>query len=368
MGTCETPGIVVQTEIENEDWATAVTQHQSAAVQMLHHQDAKLVNLPVDTTNGMAIHYAVTTIPSSDSKKALRDESMLEYLLENGANVNAQGGELFNSALHYAVIEIVKMYEKKEHNERIEPLWQCVRLLYRFGIKENLRNNENKTALDIIDVTFGDEKLLKTFKQRKYAGNEHGNTQKSNHTPVHSNSRNDSKEKPSGVLIGGMDLDDKANDLIIKKYIKDTSAATKVMKKKMENISKRTIPQTEFGEHCGVDPDEIAVEMQKIPDLGKVWHKCTKGHDTMEVHRQTDIYKILYSLTVMVLRKKNPTAKKPPQEAVKKLTVKISAKLPAIKGKHVLEKRYFVEEFYRLLYILHDELKVAYDVERGIYE
>ena len=106
------------------------------------------------------------------------------------------------------------------------------------------------------------------------------------------------------------------------------------------------------------------MELQKIPDLGKVWHKCMKGDDTMEVHKQTEIFKILYSLTVMCARKKSAKARKPPQESVRKLTIKVSKRLPKKKGKTVLEKNFFVEEFYQILYDVHKELKEKYDLEK----
>ena len=101
------------------------------------------------------------------------------------------------------------------------------------------------------------------------------------------------------------------------------------------------MPMTQFGEDCGVDVDEIAVSLHNIPDRAKVWMKITKRNKG-QVSKQTEIYKILYALVVMVNRKKNPRSKKPPAEPIKKLTTMLCRKLPRKKGKTVLEKEYFV--------------------------
>lgn len=207
-------------------------------MQSLHYSDPDLVDYAVDTVNGMAIHYAVTTIPNPGGP--LRDHSMLEYLLENGASVDVQGGKMYNTALHYALTEIVEMTKDNADPTRVEPLWECVRLLFSYGAKENLKNNDQKTALDIIsdgnenadDKTV--EHLLETYKRKKEAGMK----ALKNRVPSVSNGLD--------ILVAGMNLSN-THEATLKRYVKENDDATKQMKKLAEQISQREIPETRFG-------------------------------------------------------------------------------------------------------------------------
>ena len=56
---------------------------------------------------------------------------------------------------------------------------------------------------------------------------------------------------------------------------------------------------------CGIDPDEIALEMLGIPILDKLWHKFTVEDNATEVNGLTDVSRILYNLVLMTKRMKN---------------------------------------------------------------
>merc|ERR1719244_2169146 len=237
---------IVVTEIKNQDWARAVTDLNLVGVQFLHHSDPDLVNLPVDLSNGMAIHYAVNGCIKMRPPSA----NMLEYLLENGAEINAQGGEGFNSALHYAMLKIVELDsgESKVSKEKKEPLWECVRLLFAFGIDPELKNNDKLTAEEII---LGNRDGMKEFKRRRKMGEnvfkQRGGAGKS------LRGRSLHNKQASGLLIAGMDLN-KTHETTIRRYVKETDDATKTMKEKSNAISNREDPETRFGEQCGIDP------------------------------------------------------------------------------------------------------------------
>ena len=121
---------------------------------------------------------------------------------------------------------------------------------------------------------------------------------------------------------------------------------------KKREIDEREMPLTSFGEECGCDIDEIAMTLQKVPNAGKLWQKWAKQPS---ISRQTEIYKILYGLTVLTL-KKNPRSKKPPSGPIKGLTARLCKKLPKKKGKTVFTKEYFVKHCHTTLYALHDEM------------
>ena len=49
-------------------------------------------------------------------------------------------------------------------------------------------------------------------------------------------------------------------------------------------------------------------------------------------------------------------SKKPPQQAVKRLTVALCKTMPRKKGKVVLDKTFFTTELYSALYKIHDDM------------
>ena len=118
------------------------------------------------------------------------------------------------------------------------------------------------------------------------------------------------------------------------------------------NYTERDMPITQFGELTQCDVDEIAMTLQKITNLEKVWIKFNKGKDSL--NKQTEIFKILYGLTLMTVKAKDPRNKKPPQPPIKKLTQRVCKKLPKKKGKRTLDKQTFISNLHKFLYEVHD--------------
>merc|ERR1712228_1893 len=96
-------------------------------IKMLHQEDPDLVNEPVDEYNGQALHYAVKH----------KNEKLLVYVLETGANINTQAGLKCNSALHEAV-------SLKD--------WESVKILFGHGINDELINIDGKRAIDLLQT------------------------------------------------------------------------------------------------------------------------------------------------------------------------------------------------------------------------
>ena len=264
----------------------------------------------------MALHYAVKN----------KNDQLLEYLLNNGANVNAQGGSDYNSALHEATL----MQD-----------WQAVRKLFSYGINDQLRNAHGKLAIDL---------CIKKYKREFTKAKQFSKKHKDKYLAKHANSM---RKHQSAVMLAGMDLND-TNEKTIRRYVKETDHAQNFYRRKEEEIRDREMALTTFGEDCGIECDEIAMTIRNM-DLQKIWSKLTK-RNANAVTKQTEIYKILYGLTVLALKKKNPRSKKPPADAVKKLTTLLVKKLPKKKGKATLEKDTFCKSFYTYLFQLHDEL------------
>eukprot|EP01084_Bolivina_argentea_P258278 435381_1 len=305
---------IINTEVKNQDWADAVSKNNLIGIKYLHHDDPGLVNEPVDEYGGMAIHYAIKN----------KNEKLLEYLLNNGANVNVQGGPNYNSPLHEATL--------------LQD-FTAIRKLFSYGINDQLKNNHGKMAINLCN-----KKLKREFAKSKKFRKKH---------KAFYLQRNAEESKSNGVMLAGMDLND-TNESTIRKYVKETDHAQNFYRRKKEEIDNRDMAVTTFGDETGVDCDEIAYILYKIPDLGKVWQKLAKRNTS--ITKQTEIYKILYSLTVMTLRKKNPRSKKPPVQPIKRITALLCKQLPKNKGKTTLEKEFFVKEFHTVLFKLHDEL------------
>eukprot|EP00483_Globobulimina_turgida_P003377 UN03383 len=162
------------------------------------------------------------------------------------------------------------------------------------------------------------------------------------------------RREPTDIIIAGMSLKSAANTQQIKKFVREQDVALIFYKNKKKEIEDRgNVAITSFGEDVGCEIDEIAVTLYKIPNSAKLWQKWA-GKPALT--RQTNIYKMLYGLTVLTLRKKNPRAKKPPGHPIKLLTSKLCKKLPKRKGKKTLTKKYFVKKCHNTLFALHQEM------------
>eukprot|EP01084_Bolivina_argentea_P219826 372714_1 len=112
--------------IQNTDWANAVTNVSLAGVQMLHQQEPDLINQIVTSNGYIAIHIAVKR----------KHFDLFAYLLQYGGNINALGGENGNSCLHLAVMN--------QDTKIIDELFRC-------DCDDTLTNKNGKTPSDLID-------------------------------------------------------------------------------------------------------------------------------------------------------------------------------------------------------------------------
>lgn len=154
--------------------------------------------------------------------------------------------------------------------------------------------------------------------------------------------------------IAGIVLDNTQTSKI-QKYLKSLKTETNFLKQKEKEIQLRHgICVTVFGEATGIDIDEIAFTLQAFSDRSKVWDKWVKAS---KISKFTDIYGIMFGVTLIALRKKDSKAPKPQPKAIKDLTVKICKLLPVRKRKPLLTKLHFIENFHNLLFQIHEELE-----------
>jgi len=277
----------------------------------LHAENPDLINEAVDNEGHRAIHLSVQN----------KNGELLLYLLNNGVNINAVGGKHGNTALHEAAL-ISDM--------------KAVRHLFSYGIDDSIMNLDGKRAIDLCPKS-----LKREFTKAKQFRNKHrDNINKTLHS-----------RKSTDIIIAGMSLKNSTEK--IKKFVHQQDDELNFYKNKKREIEDRDMSITSFGEQCGCDIDEIAMTLQKVPDPGKLWMKWAK---MPALTRQTEIYKILYGLTVLTLKKKNPRSKKPPGHPIKLLTSRLCRKLPKKEGKTTLTKEYFIKHCHNILYTLHEEM------------
>ena len=313
-GCCSSSGhrYVIDTDVKNPDWADACNTNKLVGIRMLHAQDPDLINEPVDDTGHKAIHLSIQN----------KNSEMLQYVLKNGANINARGGKYGNTALHEAVI----LRDMK-----------AVRHLFSFGIDDTITNIHGKRAIDLCPKS-----LRREFtKAKTYRNKYRQQLNEMQHT----------RKVTNDITIAGMSL--KTNTKEIKKYVKDTNHELNFYRNKKKEIEEREMPQTTFGDDVGCDVDEIAMTLQRVPNPAKLWQKWAKKQS---LTRQTEIYKILYGLTVLTLKKKNPRSRKPPSQPLKLLTSRFCKQLPKNKGKRTLTRQHFTKGCHNLLYQLHEEM------------
>merc|ERR1712154_273755 len=144
------------------------------------------------------------------------------------------------------------------------------------------------------------------------------------------------------------------------------------VKRKRKEIERRDIMLTAFGKGVGHEIDEIAFTLHQMNQKEKieVWERFF--HDQSALQKLTDVSHLLTALTkkAHALR---PGRKhhKPPQQWMKKLTIKLTTKvkerLPKVHGKWALTRDTFIcgnheddpenhpDSLYSLLYEVHKE-------------
>eukprot|EP01083_Nonionella_stella_P037281 101621_1 len=313
--TNDQPKVKIDTEAykNNPDWSDAVTNLKLGGVRMLHAENPDLINEPVDKFGHNAIHIAVQK----------QNDDLLEYLCNNGVNINAKGGDNLNTALHEAILK---------HDMKM------VRTLFAYGIDASIPNKKNQRAIDLCPAPF--KRTFLKAKQFKHKHREQLRTIGKHRTQT------------SEIKIAGMSLEHTATG-VLNSYLKTTDHQHNFYRKKQREIEERDLALTAFGEDVGCEVDEIAMTLQKEGDPGRLWVKWAKKP---ELTKQTEIYKVFYGLTVMTLRKKNPRSKKPPAASIKTLTTRMCKLLPRKKGRITLQKEYFVKHCHTMLYNLHDSM------------
>ena len=300
--------IDMDTEIKHQDWANACTNMALAGIRGLHAENPDLIDEPVDNEGHKAIHIAIIN----------KNDKMLLYLLKNGVDINARGGKQRNTALHEAVL----LTDKK-----------TIRYLFQHGIDDTITNKNGKRAIDLCPSSFRREFLR----------------EKASKTPNNAGGRGLNRMATNNEfsLYGTTETAD------IQRNVRQMNQEYDYYRRKQREIEEREMVQTIFGDETGCDVDEIAMTLQKFQDKGKLWKKWAKKES---LTKQTEIYKILFGLTFLTLKKKDPRTKRPPSQPIKKLTTRLCKKLPKKHRKTVLTKEYFVESCHDLMYQVHDEM------------
>ncbi|ETO20905.1 ankyrin repeat protein [Reticulomyxa filosa] len=112
-----------------QDWSSAVTNGETTGVQYLHADDPSLVDKPVDKQGRKALHIAA----------ANNYVEIVEYLLANGANVNAVAPRTGDTALHEAA--------------RINAI-PVIRLLLQNGGNPNIANRKRQKPQEFTEFYF----------------------------------------------------------------------------------------------------------------------------------------------------------------------------------------------------------------------
>jgi len=325
----------IDTEIKNAHWADAVVRNKLDGVKMLHSENPDLINECVDNEGHKALHLCIRN----------KNNALLKYLLQHGVNINAKGGKLQNTALHEAI-------GVKDMN--------AVRYLFSFGIDDSIQNANGHRAIELCP-----RYLKREFMKAKAYKNKQ-------RTYLNCMQHREENKTPMDICIGGMSLRSTPSHTI-RQYVNDYDGydddddeddsgggyghSGNITRIKHQEIVQRTKPVTTFGDRVGVDVDEIGMMLQKISNTDKLWAKWA---NKAVLTRQTEIYKILYVLTVLALRRKTKDRRsrnsKPPNEPIKRLTRRVCKKLPKLDDKVSLTKTELDNNLHHILYQLHDEM------------
>lgn len=115
--------------VKEPAWAKAVTSGHIESMRNILNNKPEIINEYINNHGICAIHHAVQT----------KNTRMLEYLLENGVNMNKQRSKDGNTALHIASIA---------RNVNI------IRLLFEYRVNDTIVNHKKKTAYDVCTLSF----------------------------------------------------------------------------------------------------------------------------------------------------------------------------------------------------------------------
>eukprot|EP01084_Bolivina_argentea_P027794 51629_1 len=315
----EGPLGIIKTKIINTHWADAVIKQNMVGIRMIHATDPEVINTPIDEHGCVAIHIAV--------KHKNRD--LLIYLLTHNANVNRKGGLDANTALHEAVLM----------KDTVATKW-----LFTYNANPDLINRYRKRPFDLCDRDFKREYMKAKISKKKYKYN------RKNVFEQHS-----SQKSHSPITVGGISIDKTQS---LQDWFKKTNEDRMRYKLKKEEIEKREMPITIFGNNVGIDIDEIALILQKIPTKQRLWNSWVNNENILVIHTKNDVYKIVFGLCWVSLKKKyGINAKKPCSLYIKQVTRNLCVQyLPHDNGRLNLTRDDFIENFHSYLYKLHDQM------------
>ena len=315
--------LIIDTEVRDPDWAAACITGKLTAVRILHAEEPDIIDQPVDEEGHTAIHIAVIN----------QDHALLEYILNNGVNVNALGGPLRNTALHEAA--------QRQDMESIQ-------ILFAFGINDQITNIEARRAIELCP-----SRLRREFNRAKRL------RKKNRALAVQANTLRGHDGRDT--MIGGIVLNT-ASPGDLRRYIKESSGYMDFVKRKRKEIDRRESMLTAFGEAVGCEVDEIAFTVHQMPTKDKIACWEMFFHDRDSLTKLTDINRLMTALTKKAHHlRPHRKHKKPPQIPMHRLTGQIAKRLP----KRVLSKAMFVngsheddpdnhpDVLYSLLYRLH---------------
>lgn len=324
MGSCScsksTTKPVINTRLKSA-WKDAIVANDMISIEFLHSNDPDIINEAIDNNGSRAIHFAIKT----------KNCKLLEYILENGGDINIRGGECNNSPLHEAVI--------------IEDLF-AVRYLFSLSVADDIRNMNDKTPFQICSKNF----------RRRYCKAKRFSSEKYSSKYKQFSLKTIEERSPHKMYFAGMELSDSSLKLRENERGVDLEQE-KYCEQKSENEKLDGI-KTNFGNIVGIDVNEIAVALEKIHSKGEcnIWQNL--AGKTYVLKRQIEIFKILYTLVLSLLRRKHKKVQKPDRECIRNLTIRMCEKLSKIKndGEIHLTREIFVNRFHVFLYEIYDDM------------
>eukprot|EP01083_Nonionella_stella_P137714 418990_1 len=304
--------IVFKPTVIQEEWTNAVKNNTVAIVEALHLNNRELVDLPIDTHNFCAIHYAAK----------YKKYDLLDYLLDNHFDINRQETQYGNTALHFAA--------QNEDTKAIAKLFSY------HDIDDKIKNYEGKEPCHMFADHFKRD-YIKTKERGKAIENKIRNEMMKHKTAF-------------GVTVYPTE------------YIEYLTRNNGFKTYNVLNGSYRTKGKylTKFALENGVDLDEMGMYLEQNVNKG-IWHKLTKKE---QIKKEGDTERVLIGICKLTMRdkhkeqsgKKRGYNERPSKESIQQLNKSICNMIRQNNGKITLNQVDFEQNFPKYLYTVHQQI------------
>lgn len=351
--------------VENTEWAQALNDGDLNEVKILLSNDKNLVDEIVNNSAGYnGLHLCVIN----------KNYIILEYLLENNSSIDLPNKLNGNTPLH----EACKFNDVKASI-----------MLIQYGADTKITNLSGKTPMQLttsgpIKQALKNPKAYRKKKRKKKRTNtktgdssysqieqsrsaSHGSQSINSQTMSYSNN-DELSTRDYSYTQRIEEIPSPQNSYRNDKSRSESSVSHQLSRKG----TNRSDPTTWFGRKMGVELEQVADFMRRLPNRAKMWDAFL-GRDKTEItqeNKNRDLFRLVFGTIYATIKKQNRSAPQPSKSIAKKIMLRIVELLANERNMtsnslspqsnqltYVFRKEKFINEFHGYLYQCADDVR-----------